>query len=465
MYSILPEPVFPAPWAFDRGKKSAIAALIAGFLFLVSAFPSSSGFTLSDEDSRMLSLIQKRTLSYFWDFGHPVSGLSPERNTTPDTVTSGGSGFGLMALLVGVRRGWLTREAVLERCLKIADFLAKAERFHGAWPHWLDGRTGAAIPFSKYDDGGDIVETSYLIQGLLTVRAFFNSDDPAEGRLRERIDRLWREVEWDWYTRGENVIYWHWSPNYGWKMNLPIRGYNECLITYVLAASSPTHPIGSAVYHGGWATGPVFLNGKTYFGKVRLPLGPGFGGPLFFTHYSFLGLDPRGLKDRYANYWQQNTGHAMINYLYCARNPVPDLGYSSDCWGLTSCDNPWGYDAHSPSNDLGVIAPTAALSSIVYTPTQSLRAARYFLNVLGQDLFGPFGFYDAFCPREGWVATSTLAIDQGPIIIMVENFRSGMLWRLFMGVPEVRSGLRRLGFTFPGGSRHGNSTGNQGEGQ
>ncbi len=427
-------------------KRLSIAILLVMYGLLT---PATAEHRLSADETLLLDSIQHRTLAYFTDFAHPVSGLTPERNSTPDTVTTGGSGFGLMALLAGIERGWLKREDVLDRCLRIADFLGKADRFHGAWPHWLDGRTGKTIPFSRYDDGGDIVETSFLIQGLLTVRTYFNSRNPAEEMLRQKIDCLWRDVEWDWYTRGRNVLYWHWSPRHGWNMNLPIHGYNECLITYILATSSPTHPVEPAVYHEGWATGPAFINGRRYFDSIRLPLGPDLGGPLFFTHYSFLGLDPRGLRDRYADYWLQNISHAMINYLHCTRHPpgCPDAPRS--CWGLTSCDNPWGYDAHSPSNDRGVVAPTAALSSIPYTPRQSMRAARHLMERHGESLFGRHGFNDAFCRREGWTADSTLAIDQGPIVVMIENFRSGLFWRLFMSIPEIRNGLKRLEFTFP----------------
>jgi len=427
--------------------KRFLPAIILGIL--LAACPAVAFQQLSDQDTRMLDRIQRNTLAYFWEHANPTSGLAPERNTTPDTVTTGGTGFGLMALIVGVERGWLPRDRVLSRMHRVVDFLGRADRFHGAWPHWLHGRTGRTIPFSPYDDGGDIVETSFLMQGLLTVRTYFSGAEPSARLLRTKIDRLWRGIEWDWYTRGENVLYWHWSPRHGWKMNLPIRGYNEALITYILAASSPSHPIEPRVYHEGWATGPCFLNGTTAFGSVTLPLGPELGGPLFISQYSFLGLDPRGLRDRYADYWQQNVSHTMINYLHCRTNPLGYPGYSATCWGLTSCDNPWGYDAHSPTNDRGVIAPTAALSAMPYAPAQSLRAARYFHDVLGEGLFGEDGFRDAFCPHLGWIATSTLAIDQGPVVVMIENFRSGLLWRLFMSVPEIRSGLMRLGFTFP----------------
>jgi hypothetical protein len=372
--------------------------------------------------------------------------MAPERDSTPETVTTGGSGFGVMALLVGVERGFVPRAAVVSRLVKIIRFLQKADRFHGAWPHWLDGRTGRTIPFSPKDDGGDLVETSFLIQGLLAARQWLDPANPVERALRARIDRLYEEVEWTWYTRGgEEVLYWHWSPVHGWAMNLPIRGYNECLITYVLAAASPTFPIRPSVYHRGWASGGAIRNGREYLG-VSLPLGPDLGGPLFFSHYSFLGLDPRGLSDRYADYWRQNVAQTRINYSHCVLNPNGWAGYGPSCWGLSASDTIGGYAAHSPTNDLGVISPTAALSSFPYTPAESMRALRHFHDELGGRLFGEYGFKDAFSPARGWTASSYLAIDQGPIVVMIENYRSGLLWRLLMSCPELGRGLELLDF-------------------
>lgn len=394
---------------------------------------------------RLVDIVQRQTLRYFWDFGHPVSGLARERsNRHPEIVTSGGSGFGIMAILVGIERGWLPREAALDRLTAMLAFLAAADRFHGAFPHWLDGATGRAIRFSARDDGGDLVETAFLVAGLLAARQYFHGGG-REAELRERIDRLWRAVEWGWYTRGSDVLYWHWSPTHEWAMNHAIRGWNECLITYVLAASSPTHPIQSEVYHAGWAGGPHFANGNAYFG-TRLPLGPACGGPLFFAHYSFLGIDPRGLSDRYADYWAQNVAHTAINRAHCIANPNGFRGYGPDCWGLTASDTIDGYTAHSPTNDRGVISPTAALSSFPYAPQESTAALRHFAAALGGRLWGEYGFKDAFSPHHDWCSESYLAIDQGPIVVMIENFRSGLLWKLFMSCPEVAAGLARLGF-------------------
>ncbi|HEY0669502.1 MAG TPA: glucoamylase family protein, partial [Sphingobacteriaceae bacterium] len=305
---------------------------------------------ISDEE--LLTLVQRRTFDYFYDFGHPVSGLARERNTSGNTVTSGGSGFGIMAMVTGVHRNFITRAEGLTRMQKIVDFLKnKAQRFHGAYPHWLDGNTGAVIPFSVKDNGGDLVETSFLMQGLLTARQYFNSTDPAEVTLRSDITAIFNSVEWDWYRKdNSNTLYWHWSPNYGWEMNHQLRGWNEALITYVLAAASPTHGIPKSVYDGGWANNGAMKNGNSYYG-IQLPLGPAYGGPLFFEHYSFLGINPTGLSDQYANYEVQTKAHTLINYNYCIANPKNYYGYSENCWGLTASDIPGGYAASSPTND------------------------------------------------------------------------------------------------------------------
>ena len=399
-------------------------------------------------DEKLLALVQHQSFKYFYDFGHPVSGMARERNSSLDTVTSGGTGFGLMTLVVGMERGYITRQEGTDRLDKILIFLETCDRYHGVWPHWLKGSTGEVIPFSPKDNGADLVETAFLVQGLIIVREYLLDTDAKEMELKERINMLWQEVEWDWFTRGgEEVLYWHWSPDFGWEMNHAIRGHNETLITYVLAASSPTHPIDSTAYHKGYAGSGEIVNGSDYFG-IKLPLGEELGGPLFFSHYSFLGLDPRNLEDRYANYWEQNKNHTLINRQYCIENPNSYLGYSADCWGLTASDNHQFYGAHSPTNDLGVITPTAAISSIPYTPEYSLRVIRHFYYELGEDLWGEYGFYDSFNMTEKWWATSYLAIDQGPIVVMIENYRTGLLWDLFMSAPEVSQGLEKLGFSF-----------------
>jgi hypothetical protein len=416
---------------------------------LISGLDNSDKFARITDDE-LLTLVQRQTFKYFWDFGHPTSGLARERNTSGDVVTTGGSGFGVMAIVTGISRNFITRAEGLARMQKIVAFLKNnVTRYHGAYPHWLNGATGATVPFSTKDNGADLVETSYLIQGLITARQYFTGNDAAETTLRNDITSIYNGVEWAWFRKDNgNVLYWHWSPNYNWDMNLPIQGWNECLITYVLAASSPTSTIPKSVYDIGWAKSGAIKNGNSYFG-VQLPLGAVNGGPLFLEHYSFLGINPIALIDAYANYETQTRAHTLINYNYCVANPAKATGYSADCWGLTASDIPNGYAASSPSNDLGVIAPTAALSSFPYTPTESMAALKFFYYKLGDKIWKEYGFIDAFKLNDPWFASSTLAIDQGPIIIMIENHRSKLLWNLFMSAPEIKTGMNNLGFTSP----------------
>jgi hypothetical protein len=405
-------------------------------------------------DTALVELVQKQTFRYFWDFAHPVSNMARERSNTSfnyghEVVTTGGTGFGVMAVVVAADRKWISRDTAVRFLIKMLNFLLKADAYHGVFPHWLNGETGKVIPFSRKDDGADLVESSFLFQGLLCARQYFNRNERLESELRNKINRLWNDVEWSWFTRGgEEVLYWHWSPNNGWSMNFPLRGYNECMITYVLAASGERYPVQPVVYHRGWAQSNFFKNGKTYY-NYTLPLGMEYGGPLFFTHYSYLGLDPRGLKDRYADYWEQNRNHTLINRAYCLDNPKKFKGYGENCWGLTASDNHRGYAAHSPTEDLGVITPTAALSAFPYTPEYSMQALKHFYFDLGDKIWSEYGFADAFNETENWYATSHLAIDQGPIIVMIENYRTGLLWNLFMSCPEVKSGLRKLGIESP----------------
>jgi hypothetical protein len=417
-------------------------------LNLTTAIDSSNKFPVISDDS-LLTLVQKQTFGYFWNFAHPVSGMARERNSSGETVTTGGTGFGIMAIPVSIERKFITRSEGLTRLSKIVGFLKNnALHFHGAFSHWMNGTTGTVVPFGASDNGADIVETSYLIMGLLTARQYFNGIDTEETNLRSDINDLWNNVEWDWFRKnGEDLLYWNWSPDYGWAVNVGVRGWNECLITYVLAASSTTHTIPKSVYDNGFAVNGAIKNNNSYFG-ILLPLGQAFGGPLFFEHYSFLGINPTNLYDSYANYHTQTINHTLINYNYCISDPKKYYGYSKLCWGLTASDIEGGYSASSPTNDVGVIAPTAAISSIPFTPDESLQTLKFFYYKMGDKLWGQYGFTDAFNLNNIWFANSYLAIDQGPQIGMIENYRTGLLWNLFMSCPEVQAGLIKLGFSY-----------------
>ncbi len=397
--------------------------------------------TISDD--ALLTKTQQQTFKYFYDFAHPASGMARERNNSGNTVTTGGSGFGVMAIIVGMDRNFISRAQGVQQMKKIVTFLEKADRFHGAWPHWMDGNTGKVIPFSTKDNGGDLVETSFMAQGLITFRQYLQPTDTVGNNLINRINTLWETIEWDWYRKNnEQVLYWHWSPNYNWDMNFPLYGYFEEQITYFLAAASPTHTIPKSVYANGFGRNGAIKTGNTYY-SIKLPLGT--PSPLFWVHYSYLGLNPH-FTDDYANYWEQNVNASMINYSYCVSNPKKYPNYGENCWGLTASDNQSGYSANSPSNDIGVISPTAALSSFPYTPVESMKALKFFYYTLGDKMWGDYGFYDAFNLSVAWTGTSYLAIDQGPVVVMIENYRTGLLWNLFMSAPEVQVAKTKLNF-------------------
>ena len=453
----------------NKGLYTTLTLIIMTTFLLTACSNGKTKKTVSKEEKRtttfasdeeLLNYIQQSHLNYMWEGAEPTSGLAPERihidgnypQNDATVVTTGGSGFGLAGLIVGIERGFIPRKEGVERLHTIADFLATADRFHGVWPHWLEGSTGKTKPFSMKDNGGDLVESAFLMQGLLIVREYFKNGNNEEQALATKIDTLWHEMEWDWYLNGQDVLYWHWSPEYGWEMNFPLEGYNECLITYILAASSPTHPIPASAYHNGWARGGGIKSNKSAFGYpliLRHNGAEAYGGPLFWSHYSYIGLSPKGLSDQYADYWELNRNHTLINHAYCAQNPKGFKGYSDICWGFTASYSVDGYSGHKPmENDRGVITPTAALSSFPYTPEESMKALKHFYFELGDSIWGTYGFYDAFSIEHNWYPQRYLAIDQLTIAPMIENYRSGLLWNLFMGAPEIQEGLKKLGFKY-----------------
>jgi hypothetical protein len=408
-----------------------------------------SGRTHQMNDDEFLDMTQRAVFRYFWDWGDPNSGLARERwhpDETDVTNTIGGAGFGVMAIPVGIERGFITRQQGIERMKKILDFLNnKAEKFHGVLPHWINGSTGKVVKFGPYQDGGDIVESAFMIQGLLAVRQYFSNQNSDEELIRNSINQLWHGVDWEFYRNGSTGLYWNWSPTYGF--NIPnnnsfiFHGWNETQIAYILAIASPTNSIKvdpKTFYKSGWGNGDKIRNTKTYYG-YPLYLGSNHGGPLFFTHYSYLGFDPRGKRDLYANYFNQNRNQTLVQRAYSIANPKKFAGYNENCWGLTASYSipEVGYSAHDPDNDNGTISPTAALSAMPYAPNESIAALKYFYRTYGDKLWGVFGFKDAFNISKNWFSDGYLAIDQGPIICMIENYRSQLLWNNFMTSPEI----------------------------
>src|SRR5215467_14189986 len=434
------------------------------------------GIIKNISDSSLLNIIQRQTFRFFWNYAHPISGLARERDNTvkanyywdyineadnepnfskgtfgPEACAIGGTGFGILSTIVAVDRGWIGKDTALKRLVKIVDFLIKADCYHGIYPHFMNGATGKTIAFGRLDDGADLVETSYLFMGLLTAKEYFKGNTPLEKYFRNRVDQMWSVADWNWHSKGDNkLLYWHWSPANDFDMNFPVFGWDEALITYIISASSPSHSISKELYENSWVKGSGWMNGKSYYG-IKLPLGNyEKGGPLFFEQYTFMGIDPNGLKDDHGiDYAEQTKNHTLINRAYCIENPKKYKGYGENCWGLTAGDSYKGYVAHCPEVDLGVIQPTAAISSMPYTPKESMQALRYFYEDLGDKIWSQYGFVDGFSIDHNWYAKSHLAIDQGPIIVMIENYRTGLIWKLFMNIPEIQNGLKKLGFTSP----------------
>jgi hypothetical protein len=402
--------------------------------------------THSMTDEEFLDMTQRATFRYFYDYGHPNSGLARERYGSNETCTIGGSGFGIMAIISGIERGYITRKQGVDRIFKIVNFLRNiADKFHGAFPHWINGSTGKVIPFSQYDDGGDLIETAFMVQGLLAARQYFDKNETYEILIRSFITDIWEGVEWKWYTQNTNYLYWHWSPNYAFRMNMRIQGPNEGMIAYLLAIASPTYGISASSFYNAWTNSSYYVNGKSFYG-YKLWVGWDYGGPLFFAHYSFLGFDPRNKKDKYCNYFENNKNHTLIHRAYAIANPKKFIGYDENTWGFTASDDPNGYDVHEPNKDNGTISPTAALSSMPYTPKESIEFLKNIYRKYGNKVFGDYGFKDAFNPTKNWFANSYLAIDQGPIMAMIENYRSQTLWNKFMANPEIQPMLNSIGF-------------------
>jgi hypothetical protein len=418
-------------------------------------------------DDELLTMLQEAAFQYYWDGAEPHSGMAYENQPGDDRlVATGASGFGVGALVVGVSRHFISRDQGLERLGKIVTFLEQAPRYHGAWSHYMNGATGQTMAlFGMLDNGGDLVETSFMIEGLLMARQYFNGPSARERDLYQRITRLWEAVEWDWYRQNSqsDFLFWHWSPQWGYQIHHPLIGFNETMITYLLAVASRTHGVPAAMYYSGWASqstraqeyrqgwsgskdGNHYGNGQSYFG-IRLDVGVGSGGPLFFTHYSFLGLDPHAFRDRFtASYFDNNRNIALINHAYCIANPKHNAGYGADAWGLTAGDGPRGYDTPAPgdSSDPGTLTLTGALASFPYTPEESMAAFKHFYRDLGAQLWGIYGPRDAYNASLDWVSPIYMGLNQAPIVVMIENYRTGLPWKSFMANSEITTMLQEM---------------------
>ncbi len=403
-----------------------------------------------------LTEVQEAGFRYFHHYAFPGShlpreGIRRKDSWDPFICSAVSTGMYFFNMAVGIERGFIERGAAGEHARTLLRFLEqRVDRFHGAFPHWIDGRDGKVVPFSETDDGADSVETAILAQGLLFAREYFTGDNEVEREIRERADRLWKEIEWDRLVgeaRGRRVLIWHWSPRYGFS-NLPVVGFNESELAYLLAIGSPTHPIDPDIYWEGWVgLNDGYLQPRQVEepeGTIPLQLGGGYGFPMFFMHYSYLGLEPSAVPLPEGTLQEEFEWQTRAHIAYARLNADRFKGYDR-FWGLTASLSPDGYLAHHPElADNGTITPTAALSSMPYHPEAVMEMMETLYLEEGKTLWGPFGFYDAFNPTRGWVADGYIGIDIGPIGPMIENARSGLLWEVFMRAPEIQNALDRV---------------------
>jgi exo beta-1,2-glucooligosaccharide sophorohydrolase (non-reducing end) len=420
--------------------------------------PPVTASTRAMSDDELLTMVQEASFRYYWEGAEYIPGRH-------NMIASGASGFGIMALIAGTERKFISRSESVARFEKILGFLQGAQTFHGAFPHFINGTNGKVETFfGKRDNGADLVETSFLLQGLLAARQYFSGTDSRERSIRDKITSIWEKVDWNWFKQSpeSKFLYWHWSPDQAWAINHKLIGWNETMVTYLLAIASPSHPVAAAMYYTGWANqdltgqeyrsawgktkdGSMYTNGNTYYGN-KLDVGVSNGGPLFFTHYSYMGYDPKLITDNYTNYFRNNQKIAKINHRYCVENPKKYLGYGDDSWGLTASDGPFSYSADEPvpHADHGKIAPTGAISSFPYTPEESLKALKNYYFNNGKFLWGEYGFRDAFDLTNNWCSEIYMGLNQAPMTVMIENYRTGLIWKLFMRDPDVKAGMEKL---------------------
>ncbi|MGH8182456.1 MAG: glucoamylase family protein [Rhodanobacteraceae bacterium] len=434
--------------------------------------------------------IEHRTFEFFWQTANPANGLVPDhwpRQQGKQYFASiAAVGFALTAYPIGVQRGWITREQARQRVLATLRFFANAPEgtsedgdsgYHGFFYHFLDMQTGRR--YARWVEVSTI-DTTLLMAGVLFDETYFDQDNPQEHEIRQLADKLYRDVDWRWAQVRAPLISMGWTPGgkfipYDWE------GYDEAMMLYILALGSPTHGVGpdawkawTSTYGRTWGS---FMGGKPHVGFA----------PLFGQQYSEAWIDFRGIQDAFMRahgltYFENSRRAVVGQRAYAIANPQHHTGYGADIWGLTACNGPghiaflgakgekmffYGYLARGVdvrrTIDDGTIAPTAAIASIVFAPELVLPTIRAMYRRYGKWLYSDYGFFDAFnpgfrlsnaplrtgrvVPGEGWFDNEYLGIDQGPILLMIENYRSGFVWKVMRRNPYIRKGLERAGFT------------------
>jgi hypothetical protein len=442
--------------AMKAGKSNAVP--------LVDWSEPMEATTLPYDRDKLMNDEQEAAVRFYVDEALPASGLSPEgRPGWGPTITAiGASGMGIENIIVGVERGFIPRQEGLDLILRQLRFLdTKAEKQKGAFGHWMDDGSGEIKPFMNPGTSVDLVETAFLIEGVIIAREYFKGDTPEEKELREIANRLSANVEWDKFmARAEKdpsnpkktnwvhetnapVMIWHWHPVDGFS-DVPVKGFNEALMCYLLGIGSETHPINPQSYYEGWMDPQRGLGKAREDFGIKHSLGYGVGWPLFFAHYTFIGYDPKQVSYDGKSYFDHFVDACRIQQLYAKSRAGEFKGFDT-LWGQAASLYPKGYRPNEPGpRDDGTIASTAALSSMPYLPEAVIPCMESMYLNYGDRLWGPYGFYNAINPTQNWVGQKYIGIELGPIAPMIENYRSGLFWKLFMQSPEARRAAKKI---------------------
>ncbi len=450
--------------------------LLAIFITPACKFKSSSrnnevGKTLSTEFN--LDDLQRRTFNYFWDLADPESGLIPDRWPTESFCSIAAMGFGLTSYIVGIENGYISRKIAAERIrdqMRFLYHLPQSNAMHavagykGFFYHFIDMKNG-----TRYKDVElSTVDTGWLMAGILSCQSYFDGDDLTETAIRDLADSLYRRVEWDWFLNDNDLLSMGWFPDRGF-LKAQWDGYNEAMLLIIMALGSTTHPV-PAICWENWTKPYIWGD---YYGYEMVNFGPLFG-----HQYSHMYVDFRGIYDRYMaakgiDYFENARRATYSNRAYCIANPRHFNDYSDTIWGLTACDGPgdkkvdingsvikfMGYSARGAAVnyhvDDGTIAPTAAGGSIPFAPEICIPALKAMYEKYGSALYDTYGFRDAFNPTftfgpeniNGWFDKDYIGIDQGPIVIMIENYKTGLIWKVMKKNKYIIAGLKKAGFS------------------
>lgn len=400
-------------------------------------------------DDEFLDYVQQTSFDYFWYLANPTNGMVADRSTPTSPCSIAAVGFGLTCIGIGIDHGWISRTQGVARVLTTLNTFLNGPQgtnasgtigYKGWFYHFLDMNTALRSPASELSS----IDTALLLAGILHAKQYFDGTNTDEISIRTKADAIFNRVDWNWMAQGTNVISMGWFPSGSFIANNWI-GYNEGMILYILGLGAATNPLPASAWSR-WTSGYAWA---TNYGQafVTFP-------PLFGHQYSHCWIDFRHNADAYMNsknstYFQNSRRATLAQRSYCIANPLNRVGYSSNVWGLTACDGPSGYGTHGAppaENDDGTIAPTAAGGSMAFAPEYALPALRHFYTQFRFRIWTAYGFRDAFNLGAQWYASDTLGIDQGPIVVMIENYRTQRVWRRFMQNEEVQRGLQRAGF-------------------